>query len=375
MGSRGMMTMLLSVIFCLLASTLAQDDCPANANSPSCDDPVEETICQLTCDRDSGEVCAQSDEAKCGQIGVDVASETFPDMYPTRCKEICEASREAGSPGSICRFYKVSNYGNEVVCSLMNDEQCTATGPCGSHCVSGDVGCKDTPIPGPHDCPAEFEYTDSAFHFGCDHCNPYSDQTCEEGNKCFTTERCSEWDAAGIDPTSPYWRKLAIECTRFGTWARLDNSGGSDEDYVDVLHDNAAPTEPNCKPKPIEILPAVLTEEGADFLCDNELTMNEDGTHLEIVAPNTCVLLCDFHLSMSLECQISEEGETKCYDEGDSNPTSADNIYCWVPPTEGTAPPVTNTTNDPTTPADDPTTPADDPEATTPEATTPAAGL
>ena len=71
----------------------------------------------------------------------------------------------------------------------MNDEQCTATGPCGSHCVSGDVGCKDTPIPGPQDCMAAFEYTDSAFHFGCDHCNPYSDATCEEGNKCFTTER------------------------------------------------------------------------------------------------------------------------------------------------------------------------------------------
>ena len=106
--SRGMMTMLLSVIFCLLASTLAQDDCPANANSPSCADPVEDTICQLTCDRDSGEVCAQSDEAKCSQIGIDVGTETYPDMYPTRCKEICEASRDAESPGSICRFYKVS---------------------------------------------------------------------------------------------------------------------------------------------------------------------------------------------------------------------------------------------------------------------------
>merc|ERR1719500_681213 len=305
--SRGMMTMLLSVIFCLLASTLAQDDCPANANSPSCADPVEETICQLSCDRDSGEVCAQSDEAKCGQIGVDVASETFPDMYPTRCKEICEASRENGTAGSICRFYKVSNYGNEVVCSLMNDEQCTATGPCGTHCVSGDVGCKDTPIPGPQDCPAEFAYTDSAFHFGCDHCNPYSDVTCEEGNKCFTTERCSEWDTEGLDPTSPYWRKLAIECTRFGTWARLAGSDGSDEDYVDVLNDDAAPAEPNC------------------------------------------------------------------YDEGDSNPTSADNIYCWVPPTEGTAPPVTNTTPEEATTPEATTPEATTPEATTPEDTTPAA--
>ena len=114
--SRGMMTMLLSVIFCLLASTSAQENCTANANSPSCADPVEETICQLSCDRDSG-VCTQADEAKCSQIGVDVGSETFPDMYPTRCKQICEDSRDLGSPGSICRFYKVSVSSLRVSCN------------------------------------------------------------------------------------------------------------------------------------------------------------------------------------------------------------------------------------------------------------------
>jgi len=356
--------MLLSIVFFLLASTLAQDqdDCPANPNSPSCDDPAEQTICQLTCNRGSG-VC-EFDEDKCGQIGVDVTSETYPDMYSTRCKSICEESRDnAESPEKVCRFYKVSDFGKEVVCSLMDDSQCQATGPCGSHCVSEDVGCKETPIPGPQDCPASFEYTGSAFHFGCDKCNPYSEETCEQGNKCFTIERCSEWDVEGMDSTSPYYRKLAIECTRFGTWARLAGSGGSDEDYEDVLNGTFAPNEPNCKPLPLEILPGVRDEEGADFLCDNEPTLNEAGTHLEIVAPNTCVLLCDFHLSMNLVCLISEEeGETECFDDGDTIPTSANDIYCWVPPTEGPAP--TGTTN-PTTPTTTPTTP------TTPTTTQP----
>jgi len=357
------MTMLLSLIFSLLASTSAQsttpDPCPFNPNAVSCDDPVNGTICQLTCNRISGE-CAQADEEKCGNIGVDdVANYSYDDIFNTTlCFDICVQSRD-GSSEEVCRFYKLSDFGKTVVCSLMNDEQCTETGPCGSHCVSGDVGCKETPIPGPQDCPAAFEYTDSAFHFGCDHCNPYSDATCEEGNTCFTTERCSEWDAAGIEEGSQYWRKLAIECSRFGTWERLAGAGGSDEDYADILDGDAAPTEPNCKPKPIEILPGVLTEEGADFLCDNEPTWNEAGTHLEIVAPNTCVLLCDFHLSMSLECEITEKGETECYDEGDPNPTTADNIYCWVPPTEGTA---TTTTpgGAPTTTEEDPTTTEDD---------------
>merc|ERR1712037_545722 len=149
MGSRGMMTMLLSVIFCLLASTLAQDDCPANSNSPSCADPVEETICQLFCDRDSG-VCTQADEAKCSQIGIDVGNETYPDMYPTRCKEICETSRDAGSPGSICRFYKVSSFGTEVVCSLMNDEQCTATGPLAPTVSLTTLAARTLPSRAPH---------------------------------------------------------------------------------------------------------------------------------------------------------------------------------------------------------------------------------
>ena len=101
--------MLLSIVFFLLASTLAQDqdDCPANPNSPSCDDPVDQTICQLTCNRGSG--ACEFDEDKCGQIGVDVTSETYPDMYSTRCKEICEESRDnAESPEKVCRFYKVS---------------------------------------------------------------------------------------------------------------------------------------------------------------------------------------------------------------------------------------------------------------------------
>ena len=159
--------------------------------------------------------------------------------------------------------------------------------------------------------------------------------------------RCSEWDSGSLDQNSDeYWRKLAIECTRFGNWARLTGADGADEDYDEVLNGSIespeAPSEPNCKPLPIEILPGVRDEEGADFLCDNDLELNEAGTHLEIVAPNTCVLLCDFHLSMSLDCRIDEAGETKCYDDGDDDPTDPSNIYCWTPPTAG--PTATTTT-------------------------------
>ena len=93
----------------LFASTLAQDDCLPNPNSPSCDDrdPANSTICQLTCDRVSTN-CTQYDEAKCSQIGVDVTEESFTDMFATRCKEICEQSRDAEEPAKVCRFYKVS---------------------------------------------------------------------------------------------------------------------------------------------------------------------------------------------------------------------------------------------------------------------------
>ena len=109
--SRGRMTMLLSLIFSLLASTSAQttaDPCPFNPNSASCDDPVNGTICQLTCNRISGE-CAQADEEKCGKIGVDdMASYTYVDMFnSTLCFDICVESRDE-STEEVCRFYKLS---------------------------------------------------------------------------------------------------------------------------------------------------------------------------------------------------------------------------------------------------------------------------
>merc|ERR1712109_179452 len=112
---------LLTISF-LVASTLAQgeDPCPPNPNSPSCDDPPQETICQLTCKRDSDCKQYEGDSNKCDKMGVDVSSEAHADMFSTRCKQICEESRDAEG------------------------------------------------------CPASFNYTDSAVHFGCDHCNPYS---------------------------------------------------------------------------------------------------------------------------------------------------------------------------------------------------------
>jgi len=67
---------------------------------------------------------------------------------------------------------------------------------------------------------------------------------------------------------------------------------------------------------------------------------------------------------MSLDCQISDDGETECFDEGEDIPTSAENIYCWVPPTPGTT----------TTPGGDPTTtPSEEDPTTTEEDTTTAA--
>ena len=94
--------MLLSLIFSLLASTSAQsttpDPCPFNPNAVSCDDPVNGTICQLTCNRISGD-CAQADEEKCGKIGVDdMASYTYDDIFNTTlCFDICVKSRDESS--------------------------------------------------------------------------------------------------------------------------------------------------------------------------------------------------------------------------------------------------------------------------------------
>ena len=122
--------------------------------------------------------------------------------------------------------------------------------------------------------------------------------------------RCSAWDAEGVAEDAHDWRRLAITCGNTGKWAKTENSGGSAEDYDEVLGADGsdAPVEPSCRPEPVLIHPAVFEEDGADFLCDTEPTSDgKEPEHFEIVAPNTCILLCDFHLAMSLDCHITSQ--------------------------------------------------------------------
>ena len=70
--------------------------------------PPQETICQLTCKRDSDCKQNEGDSNKCDKMGVDVSSEAHADMFATRCKQICEESRDAEGAENVCRFYKVS---------------------------------------------------------------------------------------------------------------------------------------------------------------------------------------------------------------------------------------------------------------------------
>merc|ERR1719427_1963498 len=319
-------------------------DCNPNENSNSCADPDEDTICKINCPRDRE--CAPVDADKCTASIADIADLTYANVLD-QCEQKCVDSKEAGSDGDIntCRFYKADNQGVLHVCSLMNDQQCQDKGSCGSHCESGDVGCPSSPY-GP--CKGGVEYSGSPFNFACFDVDIYSAETVPEGTKCWTTERCSGWEAEGVANGTHDWRRLAIPCGNTGTWAKTNNSGGSDEDYLAVLGADGAeaPVEPTCEPEPVLIHHAVFEEDGADFLCDTEPTSDGgDPEYFQIVAPNTCILLCDFHLAMSLDCRITSQGTTGCYEDGAEAPVDPGNIYCWVPPPSDT----TTTTGAPTT--------------------------
>merc|ERR1719427_1099411 len=282
-------------------------DCNPNENSNSCADPDEDTICKINCPRDRE--CAPVDADKCTASIADIADLTYANVLD-QCEQKCVDSKEAGSDGDIntCRFYKADNQGVLHVCSLMNDKQCQDKGSCGSHCESGDVGCPSSPY-GP--CKGGVEYSGSPFNFACFDVDIYSAETVPEGTKCWTTERCSGWEAEGVANGTHDWRRLAITCGNTGTWGRAENSGGSDEDYLAVLGADGAeaPVEPTCEPESVLIHHAVFEEDGADFLCDTEPTSDGgDPEYFQIVAPNTCILLCDFHLAMSLDCRITSQG-------------------------------------------------------------------
>eukprot|EP00091_Calanus_sinicus_P017074 TRINITY_DN36855_c0_g1_i1.p3 TRINITY_DN36855_c0_g1~~TRINITY_DN36855_c0_g1_i1.p3 ORF type:complete len:104 (-),score=34.08 TRINITY_DN36855_c0_g1_i1:32-343(-) len=94
---------------------------------------------------------------------------------------------------------------------------------------------------------------------------------------------------------------------------------GSSELSAGMIGEDGTIIEPECTSA---CQPLLLTEyakdDWADLICDEPLP--EDDT---LRPPNSCILLCDNHLKMSIDCVLTGEGERE-WQKGDGTPIEED---------------------------------------------------
>ena len=116
--------------------------------------------------------------------------------------------------------------------------------------------------------------------------------------------RCAAWSEEDNSPDSYYYRKLAVVCGGGGGWVVANNTGSSEASQA-MIQDNSL-LEPSCAtvsdPCPtIEL--SHTGDPGFSIICDNPI----EGSTLAY--PNKCIVLCDNHWAMDIECGMADTGD------------------------------------------------------------------
>jgi len=271
------------------------------------------------------------------------------------CRQKCQYQAETdGTPNApdsakFCNFFRwemgheatAMKAAKPTTCSLQTTCPVSSDHCRTNFCVSGQLGCSDncedlTPCT----LSTPTVWTHDKFHVICTDPNDvdgdvniYSEEDIKEianGTICNTIRKCSEWVEDVDTPTpedSAYYLKLAVECVN-GKWATRDDAG-SQAGSEAMIGDGTKIEEQECPAKCLE-----LDLENADFsnqwwadlVCDHPL----EGTKL--VEPNSCILLCDNHLSKTIDCKYNEDVETaqgdKIWQDSHGTKLEAEDIKC-----------------------------------------------
>lgn len=314
---------------------------------------VNPHLCQIKCPL-AGDTCTPTGASPdlCSPGGE--VNSTQSDMDETKCKELCEASRNGGAQDNpdICRYWRFetvttsdARLAKVKTCTFLRSTECTSHEECIGDCKCGDVGCpganEGETQPPEISCQGGIDYNSGAewIHWTClndaepDLPSPYHpDSVLPPKTMCFTTHKCADWDS---EPQ----RKLAVTCDGMtGKWAKTavgDDTNGHYEGDDGVLGDQpAALSEHKCKAEPKVILSVDIANmgEGAQLSC--ETPAREVGETFEIDPPNKCVLLCDYHLVMVIKGRLNDEGVFKFYDTTNNDLeveiSDASVIKCWL---------------------------------------------
>jgi len=277
------------------------------------------------------------------EVGLESEDVSYDAMTTMKCSDLCETSKaSAGDDGHRCRFWRYDlAEGEEKRCTLLtkcdNFEYCPP-----SDCQCGDLGCKDGEEPNDmKPCASGIEFHSSAenptttfIRWTCPESpvNPYNPaDPIPAGTSCITTHKCHKW-------TTNY---LEVRCDgatdgATGNWKAVPDPipDGMQEFYNAALGDGtAALKELECKPKddPDDLL--TVNEEGTGGLirCENPDTAGTGDYRIK--APNKCILLCDYHLGMTIEGVLNEEGNYvfNKVETGEeiTQANAADQIKCW----------------------------------------------
>ena len=125
-------------------------------------------------------------------------------------------------------------------------------------------------------------------------------------------------------------------------WSASEGTGGSTEQYEPVLGDGTVVIkEPTCTGggTVLQVATDHIQEAGAQLMCTIPPTpADQDPTQTIISAPNHCILLCDFHLGMTIDSVLGEEGLIVFQDgegdvfpdlDGDENVKDGSRVDCW----------------------------------------------
>jgi len=288
----------------------------------ACEDIAD--IAQITCESGGCSVVNGSG-ADDDSLGYLVAG--LKTIDADMCREKCKEQAAIEDQPAQCKFFLFHKGHNDVVtCSLQTgcgdgDQYCAKP-----DCFSGELGCDDEGN-AIKECTLSKETTwDAAkFHIICTSVhdgdvNIYNaaTTTIPPYTVCSTVRMCDTWaDIEVVEGSTlgPYYRKLAVMCDgTTGQWVAREDTGSKTESEAMIAETNKI-AEPVC-PNRCEAL--TLTkyagQSWADLICDMPLGEGNTLADTEDDGPNSCILLCDNHLRMSIECGFTGNGEKHWHD-------------------------------------------------------------
>lgn len=301
-----MATKLLAVIATILLASCTAEECSHYQDNCS-PDP---NFCQIEC-KIEGEDCVPTAGTAPGECPTyDAAggnpAPKYEDMTAQKCEETCSDATASGA----CAFYRFEKIHDEIVCYLMNNDQCKEPGfSCtGDDCKSDAMDCdsgEDWHVPPEgYTCPSGTKneagsgvIPDYKLFWDCRDLNGMVDFDLEQdslqapGNtECTTRPGCSK---NGVEEVYKYkcMDDNANPDPSKGKWEWQDTSSGSDPDPDLVDANNGGKLKvAKCNADSLTVENyGQQMKHGMEILCVDE-QISPGG---EVPAQNSCILICD----------------------------------------------------------------------------------